>query len=196
MTANYVTNCKIVACGDGCVGKTCLLVSYSQNAFPIEHIPTVFDNYSAMVLFEGKPVNLNLWDTAGQEEYARLRPLSFPDTDCFLLCFAISSRNSFNNLSHKWVPELNHHVPHRNVVLCGLKSDLRDDVDLQAKMNAQGKPFVTRKEAEEFAKKIGAHHYVECSALHMDNVTEVFNSALSAAKPRKRVRPNQRCTIL
>ena len=61
-------------------------------------MPTVFENYVSDIEVDGKQVELALWDTAGQEDYDRLRPLSYPDTDVILMCFAIDSPDSLENI--------------------------------------------------------------------------------------------------
>lgn len=111
----------------------------------VDYIPTVFDNYACNIVVDGSPINLCLWDTAGQEDYGRffvilpfrfshifsdrLRPLSYPATDVFMLCFSIVNRNSFQNISAKWIQEIKHHCPNTPVILIGTKLDLRDDLD-------------------------------------------------------------------
>lgn len=71
----------------------------------------MFENYVADVEVDGKHVELALWDTAGQEDYDRLRPLSYPDSHVILICFAVDSPDSLDNVqekvsspSHAWSP--------------------------------------------------------------------------------------------
>ena len=61
----------------------------------------MFENYVADVEVDGKHVELALWDTAGQEDYDRLRPLSYPDSHVILICFAVDSPDSLDNVQEK-----------------------------------------------------------------------------------------------
>eukprot|EP01121_Diplochlamys_sp_Union-15-3_P016071 TRINITY_DN5402_c0_g2_i3.p1 TRINITY_DN5402_c0_g2~~TRINITY_DN5402_c0_g2_i3.p1 ORF type:complete len:127 (-),score=21.75 TRINITY_DN5402_c0_g2_i3:1-381(-) len=102
---------KVVVVGDGSVGKTCFLMSYTFKAFPQDYIPTVFDNFNAVVPFEGRMVNLGLWDTAGQADFEKLRPMSYKESDIFLVFFSITNPTSFENIKQKWYPEVKDFCP-------------------------------------------------------------------------------------
>jgi len=189
-------NIKCVVVGDGAVGKTCLLISYTTNAFPGEYIPTVFDNYSANVMVDGKPINLGLWDTAGQEDYDRLRPLSYPQTDVFLVCFSVISNSSFENVKTKWVPEIQHHAPNVPILLVGTKSDLRKDDNTIKQLNSRQQSMVTIEAAQRMAKEIGAVNFLECSALTQEGLKQVFDDAIRAAMSRPNKPKGKKCTLL
>jgi len=171
---------KVMVVGDGAVGKTCLLISYTQNSFPGEYVPTVFDNYTANAVVEGQPVNLGLWDTAGSSEYDQLRPLSYPGTDVFLVCFSLVSPDSFENVKTKWVPEVSHFNPKTPIILVGTKLDLRDHEDTISALKENNQSPISTSKGEKLAKEISAYKYVECSALTQKNLMLVFEEACRA----------------
>eukprot|EP01027_Heterolobosea_sp_BB2_P011977 GEZU01017383.1.p1 GENE.GEZU01017383.1~~GEZU01017383.1.p1 ORF type:complete len:202 (+),score=32.91 GEZU01017383.1:258-863(+) len=195
---------KLVIVGDGAVGKTCMLYVFANNTFPTEYVPTVFDNYTAIVQVDGKTVNLGLWDTAGQEEYERLRPLSYPGTQVFLIAFSLIDPDSLHNVKEKWVPEVRKHCPNVPIVVVGTKSDLRDDPTYISKLAAQGVKPVQAAQGEEVAKEIRAYKYIECSARTQKNLKMVFEEAIRAigitspgdAKQDKKKRDKKDCMIM
>ena len=139
------------------------LLADTTNSFPKDYVPTVFDNYSANVMVDGKPVNLGLWDTAGQEDYDRLRPLSYPQTDVFIVCYSVISPASFENVKTKWYPELNHHSPGTPIILVGTKVDMRDEAKTQEELRKTNQAPITAVQGVNMQKEIGAAKLLECS---------------------------------
>eukprot|EP00842_Homolaphlyctis_polyrhiza_P002337 jgi/Hompol1/3103/HPOL_006337-RA len=212
---------KCVVVGDGAVGKTCsmqraptdypashfansghlhvhtVLISYTTNAFPGEYVPTVFDNYSANIMVDGRPINLGLWDTAGQEDYDRLRPLSYPQTDVFLVCFSLVSPASFENVRTKWYPELSHHSSGTPFILVGTKLDLREDPRTIEKLRERRLSPVSYAQGIQMMKDIGAEKYLECSALSQKGLKSVFDEAIRVVlTPKQTKKPGKRCMML
>ncbi|GAB7342189.1 hypothetical protein MBLNU457_g0441t2 [Dothideomycetes sp. NU457] len=213
---------KLVIVGDGACGKTCLLIVFSKGTFPelwmtahstapiaipynidfkslINHtqvyVPTVFENYVADVEVDGKHVELALWDTAGQEDYDRLRPLSYPDSHVILICFAVDSPDSLDNVQEKWISEVLHFCNGLPIILVGCKKDLRYDQKTIEELHKTSQKPVTPEQAEEVRKKIGALKYLECSAKTNEGVREVFEHATRAALMARK-KDKKKCLIL
>ena len=183
------------------------------------YVPTVFDSYSAVVLVDGIPVSLCLWDSAGQDTYDRLRPLAYPQTVCnlitiinylkitlsfkdvFIICFSLESPTSLENCREKWFPEVQHYCPWAPIILVGTKLDLREDEEtIERLRNIKEKP-VKSVEGEEMAERHGAVKYAECSALTQEGLKDVFDEAIKAVlRPRedkrRRIRKRDQCKVL
>jgi len=197
---------KLVVVGDGAVGKTCLLLKYVDGRYEEAHIPTIFDNKAKRVTLDGQVITLTLWDTAGQEDYARLRPLSYPNTDVFLICFSMTSRVSLRNIQQKWIPELmQYHKSHPTetggkkpkFILVGNKQDLWSESTADDK--------ITEAEIHKFIKETESNDiqgFKMCSAKTGDNVDNVFNYCcrvgLGLVKPAKNSSNSKKggCVIL
>jgi len=179
-STDSMSSLKLVAVGDGAVGKTCLLLKYVDGKYEETHIPTIFDNKAKRVTLDGQVITLTLWDTAGQEDYARLRPLSYPNTDVFLICFSMTSRTSLNNIQQKWIPELmqynkshptetNNKVP--KFILVGNKQDLWEALP-------ESSDKISVAEIQKFMKDTQSEQikgFKMCSAKTGDNVEDVFS---------------------
>nr|XP_043631290.1 protein ALTERED PHOSPHATE STARVATION RESPONSE 1-like isoform X2 [Erigeron canadensis] len=164
-----------------------------------DYVPTVFDNFSANVVVNGSTVNLGLWDTAGQEDYNRLRPLSYRGADVFILAFSLISKASYENVSKKWIPELKHYAPGVPIILVGTKLDLRDDK--QFFVDHPGATPITSAQGEELKKTIGAPEYIECSSKTQLNVKQVFDAAIKVVlqppkMKKKKGKAQKACSIL
>lgn len=191
---------KCVVVGDGAVGKTCALISYTTNCFPTDHVPTIFDNYSTCAMSGNTAVQVNLWDTAGQEDYDNLRPLSYPQTDVFFVAFSLVSRTSLSNVESKWLPELRRYCPSVPIVLVGTKKDLTNDSKVVAQMAMQGMKPISLEEGESMAAKLGCAKFVEISSCTQEGIHEAFGTAIDVAlKARKQQhtrRKHRDCTVL
>jgi len=170
------TRVKLVVVGDGAVGKTSLLISYATGEFPSEYVPTVFENYTARKKRVEASILLHLWDTAGQEEYDRLRPLSYPGADIVLLCFSTVSQASYDAIKDKWAPEVKHYIPDVPHILVVTKTDLR--AEKVPDPNSGVFDPVSNEKGIEMAKLIGAAKYLECSAKTTEGLDRVFEQAI------------------
>ncbi|KAJ7836717.1 cell division cycle 42 [Mycena leptocephala] len=165
---------KLMIIGDHAVGKTSMCISFASRKFPDGYVPSTFDSYAKSVQMGTETWMLGIFDSAGQEEYDRLRPLAYPQTDIFLVCFSVGLPPSFEHVKSKWVPEAHHHCPGTPFVLVAMQIDLRADEQAVERM-AQGKLAVSVHQGQRMAREMGAERYLECSAKTLEGVKDVFD---------------------
>ncbi|XP_040190536.1 rho-related GTP-binding protein RhoG-like [Rana temporaria] len=179
-TTETMETIKCVVVGDGAVGKTCLVVCYTTNSYPEEYIPTVIEPYNAQITVDGKAVSLNLWNTAGQDEYRSLRALVYPETNVAIICFDISGPSSYERVQNYWYPEVTHHCPNIPILLVGTKKDLRTNPDVINRLNKENQLPISYQQGVNLSRQIDAVKYMECSALNQDGIQEVFSESVRA----------------
>ena len=178
-----MTAVKVLLVGDACTNKTSFGVCWAtgQVLEKGQEIPTVFDGYESPVKVGDREVLIRMWDTAGQEEYKKLRPLSYPQTDVFLVFFSYESMESLENIRSQWVPEIKEHVKRPPVLmLVGMRFNVREDYQLREAMGEC--PFcespVKDEMVEEVVAQTGADGFMECCPLINHSVPMVLERAL------------------
>ncbi|KAI3367798.1 hypothetical protein L3Q82_026634, partial [Scortum barcoo] len=176
-------SCMLV--GDGAVGKTSMIISYIFNGYSSEYRQTAFDVFAGLVHVNGIPTRIKLIDTAGQEEFGHLRSLCYAHVDVFILCFSLVNPVSFDNITSKWIPQIRAGNLTSPIVLVGTQSDLCQSVDILIRLDQRGTTPVGLGQARRLARRIGAHDFMECSALTQHKLKDVFDCAILATIEHK-----------
>jgi len=195
---------KLVIIGDGATGKTCLLQVFKLGKFPEGvYEPTIFHNETKKMkhpLEEGKEFIMQLWDTAGQEEYEEARKLAYPGTQILLIGFSVVNPDSLENVKSVWKAEAQKYPGLKNapIILVGLKGDLRNDPNTIEELRRKEKDVVSEEKAEEVAKLIGAKGYFETSAKTNTGVNELFEEAakIGFGDNQDKQDPGCKCVII
>ena len=173
---------SVVVLGKGVVGKTSLIYRFVKDAFPEAHDPTIEDNYKAMVEINNESIEIQIVDTAGEEDYQNMLDQWIDVADGFLLVFAINDKESFNALKGKYDRIMKVKGSNCPIILVGNKCDLESSREVQ------------EAEAKELAQSWNCE-YVETSALKEINCKTPFISLSSKlVKEKKKGKVNEEMT--
>lgn len=171
----------------------------TQNS-PEVDFPEAFDNYSSNVTFDGQEYNFQVWNLAGREDYSKLRPMSYPGTDVFAICFSLVDQTSLDNVEKIWIREIKENCPDTPYILVGLKSDLRDNfAEKEEEYKSKGWTPISKEQGQKIKEKIGATFYIEATAEKEYNAKQVFDLAIKATlvpKPQAEENYDSNCLLI
>jgi len=159
---DHETHFKVVLLGEGAVGKTSLILRFSENQFAPNHISTLQASFhDKKIDVDGRQVNIHLWDTAGQERFHALGPIYYRDSHGAVLVYDITDEDSFKKVQ-RWVMELRKMLGNEVCLyICGNKVDCEND------------RHVLRRDAESYSASVGAKHF-ETSAKFNKGIDKMF----------------------
>ncbi|KAF7358731.1 Cell division control protein 42 [Mycena sanguinolenta] len=178
MVFKLVIKCMLV--GDSDVGKTCLLTAYTENRFPTGYIPRTYGGHGMEVMVRDDNHIFQVFDNAGAPEHDRLRPLGYPHTDVFVICFSVGIPTSFANVKPRWLSDAQHYCPGKPCILAATQIDLRQP-NFNAVDSEEPRQMITTAQGEKLAREIKAVKFVECSALTRECVQDVFDAVRAAS---------------
>ena len=204
---------KIVVVGDMCSGKSGLISAYCRDKFEEMYVPTILRSCLTDANIMGHKIDLVVVEVAGRDDYAKLRRCAYHKMDAVILCYAADNVASLEKLKREWIPELRQCAPNVPYILVGTKKDIKEEYAYQRelsraqedkgqslRMEDPMKDVVKTCDGFEVAKYIGAHGFLECSALYRDGTREVFETAakvaLKKSRRRRKIQRSDACTIL
>lgn len=165
---------QVTIIGSATCGKTSILTRHIKRTFGTEISPTVFNSISNTYKHGDCVIELKLWDTAGQDEYARFRHLALPSADYVVIVYAVDDRSSYAEVRNSLVGQVREKAPHARYFLVGAKTDLRDESQRLEDLARKGDSPITTAEGIELARSIEAVGYFECSAKNDVGIDEIF----------------------
>jgi len=178
---------KIVILGDSKVGKDLLIHNYTTNKGVKDYKPTSYDNYAVTINIANRPCKLELTSVEDSEEYEKVRPLSYANTDVFLMCYNVNSESSRESIRFKWYPEIRKFCPGTPYILVGTQIDCVKDKQKLEELVKIG---------QKLAKEINAVTFIPCSSDTGEGIKDVFNKAIVAAlDPGTEISDDNNCVI-
>jgi len=172
MNPDYDYLFKVLVIGDSGVGKSCLLLRFTDDTYTESYISTIGVDFKIKTItHEHKIIKLQIWDTAGQERFRTITQSYYRGGHGIIVVYDVTDKESFNNVK-EWMKEIDHYAAEGvNKLLVGNKSDL------------QSKRVVSYDEGKDLAETYGVK-FVETSAKNSSNVEEAFNTMATEIRER------------
>jgi len=170
---------KVVLLGDTGVGKTSVALRFVQDAFTTRTAPTVGASFlTKVMLVEDCKIKLRLWDTAGQERFRSLAPMYYRQACAAVIVFDITREDSFHKMCD-WVRELQINLAEEIILV--VVGNKKTDLEQLRK--------VSKANAEEYARSIGALKYIEASAKTGEGIGDIFLHIAQRLNEKQQAQP-------